>query len=126
MQSLSQHECLRLRKLIIVQNTFLAETRGSDAEANAEANDALASRHQAVGTHSHVHAHTHMHTDMHMHTHAHTYAYTKAQLCEGLRGAWNPGTDPDPQDKSDFIRRLGAPGARIRVSEVLARLHTNP
>jgi hypothetical protein len=34
--------------------------------------------------------------------------------------------DPDPQDKSNFIRGLEIPGAKTYVSGVLARCHTNP
>jgi hypothetical protein len=36
-----------------------------------------------------------------------------------------PVRDPDPQDKSNFIRGFGAPGAKTSVSGVLARFHTN-
>jgi hypothetical protein len=39
--------------------------------------------------------------------------------------SWNPVRDPDTQDKSDFIRGLGVPGAKNSVSWVLARFHTN-
>jgi hypothetical protein len=51
------------------------------------------------------------------------------RACQGAfaRGAFSsPVRDPDPQDKSDFIRGLGVPGAKTCISGVLARFHTNP